>query len=79
MKKFALKAKVKKSIVKVEGVWLYFREGLPIKERIDVQLMQEMIVPEITLACKKMFFLLLFTVVVVITASNLSSLSINCR
>ena len=45
---------------KTEGVCLYFREGLPIKQRTDLQLVQEMIVAKITLACKKTFFITVY-------------------
>ena len=50
------------SNTKTGRVCLYFREGLPIKQRSDLQLAQDMIVAEITLARKK-YFLLLFTIV----------------
>ena len=41
---------------KIGGVCLYFREGLPIKRRTDLELLPEMILSEITLARKKIFF-----------------------
>lgn len=42
------------------GVCLYFREGLPIKRRTDLELMQEMIVTEIRIARKKIFFIAVY-------------------
>ena len=44
------------SNTKVGGVCLYFREGLPVKRRTDLELLPEMILSEITLARKKIFF-----------------------
>ena len=41
---------------KIGGVCLYFREGLPIKRRKDLELLQEMIVAEITISRKKVLF-----------------------
>ena len=35
---------------------LYFRKGLPIKRRKDLELLQEMVVAEITISCKKILF-----------------------
>ena len=40
------------------GVCLYFKEGLPIKQRKDLQILNETIVAEISLKRKKMFFIL---------------------
>ena len=48
------------SNTKTGGVCLYFREGLPIKRRTDLELLQEMIVAEITLARKKIFFITVY-------------------
>ena len=42
------------------GVCLYFREALPIKRRVDLELLQEVIVAEITIARKKIFFITLY-------------------
>ena len=44
------------SNTKIGGVFLYFHEGLPIKRRTDLELLTEMILREITLAPKKIFF-----------------------
>ena len=41
---------------KIGGVCLYFREGLPIKRRKDLELLQEMSVAEITISRKKILF-----------------------
>ena len=41
---------------KIGGVCLYFREGLPIKRRKDLEFLQEMIVTEITISRKKILF-----------------------
>ena len=41
------------SNTKLGGVCLYFREGLPIRRRTDLELLQEIIVTEITIARKK--------------------------
>ena len=43
------------SNTKTGGVCLYFREGLPIRRRTDVELLPEMIISEITLTRKKVF------------------------
>ena len=43
------------SNTKLGGVCLYFREGLPIRRRTDLELLQEIIVTEITIARKKIF------------------------
>ena len=48
------------SNTKKGGVCLYFREGLPIKRRTDLELVQEMIVTEITIARKKIFFITVY-------------------
>ncbi len=48
------------SNTKTGGVCLYFREGLPIKRRTDLELLQEMIVAEITFARKKIFFITVY-------------------
>ena len=48
------------SNTKTGGVCLYFREGLPIKQRTDLQLVLEMIVAEIALARKKIFFITVY-------------------
>ena len=42
------------------GVCLYFREALPNKRRVDLELLQEFIVAEITIARKKIFFITLY-------------------
>ena len=39
---------------------LYFRDGLPIKRRTDLELVQEIIVTEITIARKKIFFITVY-------------------
>ena len=44
------------SNTKIGSVCLYFREGLPIKIRTDLELLPEMILSEITLARKQIFF-----------------------
>ena len=44
------------SNTKIGGVCLYFREGLPIKRRTDLELLPEMILCEITIARKKILF-----------------------
>ena len=44
------------SNTKIGGVFLYFREGLPIKRRTDLELLPEMILCEITIARKKILF-----------------------
>ena len=41
---------------KIGGVCLYFREGLPIKRRKDLEFLQEMIVAEITISRNKILF-----------------------
>ena len=38
------------------GVCIYVREGLPVKRRTDLELLQETVVVEITVARKKVFF-----------------------
>ena len=48
------------SNTKKGGVCLYFREGLPIKRRTDLELVQEIIVTEITIARKKIFFITVY-------------------
>ena len=45
---------------KVGGVCLYFREGITIKRRSDLETLQEMIVSEINIAHKKIFFVTLY-------------------
>ena len=40
---------------KTGGVCLYFRDGLPIKRRDDLEVLQEMIVSEVTISRKKIF------------------------
>ena len=42
------------------GVCLYYRTGLPIKRRFDLELLQEMIVSEIAISRKKIFFINLY-------------------
>ena len=41
---------------KIGGVCLYYREGLPIKRRKDLEFLQEMIVAEKTISRKRIFF-----------------------
>ena len=43
------------SNTKTEGVSLYAREGLPIRRRKDLEPLQEVIISEINIACKKIF------------------------
>ena len=38
------------------GVCLYFKENLPIKRRKDLEILQETVISEISLGCKKVFF-----------------------
>ena len=45
---------------KTGGVCVYFREGLPIKRRSDLELLQELIVTELTLSRKKIFLITLY-------------------
>ena len=45
---------------KIGGTCLYFREGLPIKRRGDLEELQESIVTEITISRKKVFFVTLY-------------------
>ena len=45
---------------KTGGVCLYFRDGLPIKRRDDLELLQEMIVSEATISRKKIFVINLY-------------------
>ena len=45
---------------KTGGVCLYFREGLPIKRRPDLELLQELIVTELTICRKKVFLITLY-------------------
>ena len=44
------------SNTKIGSVCLYFREGLPVKRRADLELLPEMILSEITLGRKKILF-----------------------
>ena len=48
------------SNTKTRRVCLYFRKGLPIKQRTDLQLVRTTIVAEITLARKKMLFITVY-------------------
>ena len=48
------------SNTKTGGVCLYFREGLAIKRRQDLKILQEMVVSEMCIARKKIFFVLLY-------------------
>ena len=41
---------------KIEGVCVYFRENLPIKRRLGLELLQETVVAEINFSPKKVFF-----------------------
>ena len=45
---------------KTGGVCLYFRDGLPIKRRDDLEVLQEMIVSEATISRKKIFLINLY-------------------
>ena len=45
---------------KTGGVCAYFREGLPIKRRSDLELLQELIFTELTLSRKKIFLITLY-------------------
>ena len=42
------------------GVCIYFEENLPVKRRKDLEIMQETIVCEISLRCKKHFFVAMY-------------------
>ena len=48
------------SNTKKGGVCLYFREGLPIKRKTDLELVQETIVSEITITRQKIFFVTVY-------------------
>ena len=48
------------SNTKLGGICLYFREGLPIRRRTDLELLQEIIVTEITIARKKIFLVAVY-------------------
>ena len=48
------------SNTKTGGVCLYFREGLAIKRRQDLEIMQEIVVSEMCVARKKIFFVVLY-------------------
>ena len=48
------------SNTKTGGVCLYFREGLAIKRRQDLEIIQEMVVSEMCIARKKIFFVVLY-------------------
>ena len=48
------------SNTKLGGVCLYFREGLPIRRRTDLELLQEINVTEITIARKKIFLVAVY-------------------
>ena len=39
------------------GVRLYYHTGLPIQRRLDLEILQEMIVSEIAISRKKIFFI----------------------
>ena len=41
---------------KIGGVCLYFRESLPVKRRSDLEELQELIVTEVIISRKKVFF-----------------------
>ena len=45
---------------KTGGVCLYFRDELPIKRRADLEILQEMIVSEVTISRKKVFVITLY-------------------
>ena len=45
---------------KTGGVCMFFREGLPIKRWRDLELLQELIVIELTISSKKMFLITLY-------------------
>ena len=45
---------------KTGGACVYFREGLPIKQRPDLELLQELIVTELTISSKKIFLITLY-------------------
>ena len=45
---------------KIGGVCIYFREGLPIKHRNDLEELQDLIVTEIVISRKKVFFVTLY-------------------
>ena len=45
---------------KTGGVCMYFREGMPIKRRPDLELLQELIVTELNISSKKIFLTTLY-------------------
>ena len=45
---------------KIGGVCLYFREGLPVRHRRDLECIQEMVVAEITIVRKKLLFVTVY-------------------
>ena len=45
---------------KTGGVCMFFKEGLPIKRRPDLELLQELIVTELTISSKKIFLITLY-------------------
>lgn len=45
---------------KTGRVCVYFRERLPIKRRPDLELLQELIVTELTISSKKLFLIILY-------------------
>ena len=42
------------------GVCLYYHTGLPIKRRVDLEILQGMIVSEVAISCKKLFVINLY-------------------
>ena len=45
---------------KQDGVCVYFKENLPVKCRKDLEILQETVICEISLGCKKSFFVALY-------------------
>lgn len=44
------------SNIKIGGLCPFFREGIPIKRRVDLELLPELIITEIKIGNKKVFF-----------------------